>query len=222
MAVREEEGDGGDGSESDGESLEDEDEDGEEEQSETIEERDEAKVEEEGTQKTVVKIGGTYKLRNKDDEREVRVKVLSRAGKARSVKWGRSYNVENLKTEERYWLNLDDWDLEEEKGEVECLLVDREVNEKERKDKEKAKEEELSSWEENGVFHEIDEREKGKMKVINTKWIMNKNIKEGREKGKARLVAKGFEEREIGCRMEAPTCSMEGLKLCLSVIKRDG
>ena len=55
-----------------------------------------------------------YKLQNKDDEREVRVKVLSRVRKARSMKWGRSYNVENLETEERYWLNLDDCDLEED------------------------------------------------------------------------------------------------------------
>ena len=83
-------------------------EDREEEQSETEGEREKTKVEEEGTKKTVVKIRGTYKLRNKDDEREVRVKVLSRAGKAKSVKWGKSYNVENLETEERYWLNLDD------------------------------------------------------------------------------------------------------------------
>ena len=55
--------------------------------------------------------------------------TLSRAGKAKSVKRGRSYNVENLETEERYWLNLDDWDLEVEKGEVECLLVDSDGSE---------------------------------------------------------------------------------------------
>ena len=60
------------------------------------------------------------------------------------------------------------------------------------------------------------------MKAINTRWIMTKKIKDEREKRKTRLVARGFEEREIGCRMEAPTCSMEGLKLCLSVIKREG
>ena len=100
---------------------------------------------------------------------------------------------------------------------MQCLLVDREVSERERKDKEKAKEEELSSWEENGVFHEIGER---KMKVINNKWIMIKKIKDKREKQKPRLVGKGFEERKIGYRMEALTCSVEGLKLCLSVIKR--
>ena len=87
---------------------------------------------------------------------------------------------------------------------------------------ERAKEEELKSWEENGVFQEIDKREKGRMKVINTRWIMTKMIKDGREKWKARLMARGFEEREIRCRMEAPICSMEGLKLCLRVIKREG
>ena len=48
---------------------------------------------------------------------------------------------------------------------------------------------------------------------------MTKKIKDGREKWKAKLVARGFEEREIGCRMEALTCSVKGLKLCLSMIK---
>ena len=34
------------------------------------------------------------------------------------------------------------------------------MSEKERKDKEKAKEEELRSWKENGVFQEIDEKKR--------------------------------------------------------------
>ena len=33
---------------------------------------------------------------------------------------------------------------------------------------------------------------------------------------------RGFEEKKIEGRTEAPTCSREGLKLCLSVIRREG
>ena len=44
----------------------------------------------------------------------------------------------------------------------------------------------------------------------------------GEERWKARLVVRGFEEKKIEGRTEAPMCSSEGLKICLSVIKREG
>ena len=50
---------------------------------------------------------------------------------------------------------------------------------------------------------------------------MTKKIKNGEERWKARLVVKDFEEKKIERRTEAPTCSGEGLKICLSVIKRE-
>ena len=52
-----------------------------------------------------------YVLKHKEDDRKKRVRILSRAGKARSRKWGRSYNVEDVDTGEMYWLNLDEWEV---------------------------------------------------------------------------------------------------------------
>ena len=47
------------------------------------------------------------------------------------------------------------------------------------------------------------------------------NDKENKTKWKARLVVQGFEEKKLTERTETPTCSGEGLKLCLSVIKKE-
>ena len=49
-----------------------------------------------------------YALKRKEGDRKKKVKILSRAGKAKSKKWGRSYNVD---TGEVYWLNLDEWEV---------------------------------------------------------------------------------------------------------------
>ena len=54
------------------------------------------------------------------------MKILSRAGKANSKKWGRSYNVEDVDTGEVYWLNLDEWEVENEKDIEVGLLGERE------------------------------------------------------------------------------------------------
>ena len=51
---------------------------------------------------------------------------------------------------------------------------------------------------------------------------MTKNLNNGNERWKARLVVRGFEEKKIEGKAEAPTSSSEGLKICLSVIKREG
>ena len=58
-------------------------------------------------------------MSSREDEGERQVRVLSRAGKARSKKWGRSYNVEDEETAERYWISFDDWKIEEEVREEE-------------------------------------------------------------------------------------------------------
>ena len=83
----------------------------------------------------------------------------------------------------------------------------------------RAKEDELRSWKENKVYREIERKgEHG----LSMRRIMTKKITKGEERRKARLVVQGFEEKKIEGRTEAPTCSGEGLKICLSVIKREG
>ena len=59
-------------------------------------------------------------MKHKEDDRKKKVKILSRAGKPKSEKWGRSYNVEDVGTGEVYWLgwmmrkilNWDYWEKE--------------------------------------------------------------------------------------------------------------
>ena len=54
------------------------------------------------------------------------MRILSRAGKARNKKWGRSYNVEDVDTGEVYWLNLDEWEVKREEETAEALWGERE------------------------------------------------------------------------------------------------
>ena len=61
------------------------------------------------------------------------------------------------------------------------------------------------------------------MNMVCTKWLLKETEKGGGKTWKARLVAKGFTEKFGGkfvC--EAPTCSAEGLKMVLTVIKTFG
>ena len=63
--------------------------------------------EREGREKNI-KLKENYALKYKDDDRKKKVKILSRAGEAKSKKWGRSNNVD---TGEVYGLNLDEWEV---------------------------------------------------------------------------------------------------------------
>src|SRR5215469_14995381 len=91
------------------------------------------------------------------------------------------------------------------------------------KEMEEAKGKELDSWKENGVFEEVKREEmKSNNNMVDTRWIINKKIKNNEEIWKARLVARGFKEKEAGIEKEAPTCSSEGLKMVLSIILRRG
>ena len=82
------------------------------------------------------------------------------------------------------------------------------------------KERELNSWKGNHVYEKVDGRRD--MNIVNTKRIIKE--KEGEEIWKARLVAKGF-TKKLGKKKnecEAPTCSTNGLKMVLMVIKTFG
>ena len=69
----------------------------------------------------IIKFKEKYALKHKEDDRKKKVRILSREGKARSKKWGRSYNVEDVDTGEVYWLNLDEWEVKREEETAEAL-----------------------------------------------------------------------------------------------------
>ena len=75
------------------------------EEEESVEEKDKERGGEGAKRGETIKIGKKYTLKSKEDKQERKVKILSRAGKAQSKKWGRSYNVEDMETEEVYWLS---------------------------------------------------------------------------------------------------------------------
>ena len=67
-----------------------------------------------------------------------------------------------------------------------------------------AKELELVSWKENGVFTEvIDEGQQ----CISTRWVCDWKDKDGQKIPKARLVIRGFEEEDKDLEKALPTCS---------------
>ena len=135
----------------------------------------------------IIKLKENYVLKHKEGDRKKKVRILSREGKARSKKWGRSYNVEDVDTGEVYWLNLDEWEVKKEEENEEGLWVKREDSEE--WSKMRAKEDELRSWKENKVYREFER--KGEQR-LSTRWIVTKKIKNGEERWKARLVVLRF------------------------------
>lgn len=156
------------------------------------------------------------------------VKLVNRAGKKKG-KYGDSWNVENLLSGEKFYVDLDrtEWKLPCEipdenlagdvngavEPEAECLvnevirdLCSDEVN--------KAKEVELLSWKDNNVYDPVEDKGQTCMSV---KWIVTPKTIDGRLSCKARLCARGFEE-EQPFRTDSPTCSKEAIRLLLSLI----
>ena len=137
--------------------------------------------------------------------------VVSLAGKRSSKHWADSYNIQDLQTGDRGWVNLRDYrNIERIEDEEEILLGFEDKNVIE------AKEKELQSWKENNVYEEV---ENVGQKAISTRWIVTEKIRGGEKVCKARLVARGFEEEMAEWEKDAPTCNAETLKFCLAVMK---
>ena len=136
--------------------------------------------------------------------------ILSLGGKRSSKKWCDSYNAQNLDSGRRKWINLREYENIEKIADEEEILLgfeDEEILQAKRK--------ELQSWKENEVFEEVPEEGQRKMSM---RWIITEKMKEGKRICKARLVARGFEENYKKMQTDAPTCSPESLKLCLSIM----
>ena len=137
--------------------------------------------------------------------------IASLAGKRSSKCWADSYNVKDLESGDKGWVNLRDYyNVEKIEDEEEILLgfEDKSIVE--------AKEKELQSWRENDVYEEVEDIGQ---KAITTRWIVTEKVKEGKKLCKARLVARGFEEEMAEWEKDAPTCNAETLKFCLAIMK---
>ena len=180
----------------------------EEQDSENEEEQDENGVMEELPK---LRKGNRVRARNKDSGEIEEWAILSLAGKRSSKFWSDSYNVQDLQSGDRGWINLRDYNnIERIEDEEEVLLGFENKNVFE------AKEKELQSWRENNVYEEVEDVGQ---KAISTRWIVTEKIKGGEVVCKARLVARGFEEEMAEWEKDAPTCNAETLKFCLTVMK---
>lgn len=158
-----------------------------------------------------LKKGNRIRAVNKDNGQMEEWTILSLAGKRSSKYWSDSYNVQDSQSGDRGWINLRDYtSIETIEDEEEVLLGFENENVVE------AKEKELQSWRENNVFEEVDDVGQ---KAISTRWIVTEKVKGGEKICKARLVARGFEEEMAEWEKDAPTCSAEMLKFCLTIIK---
>lgn len=155
--------------------------------------------------------GNRVRAVNRDTGMEEEWTILSLAGKRSSKHWADSYNVQDLQTGDKGWINLRDYTNVEKIEDEEEILLGFENN-----SVREAKEKELKNWRDNNVYEEVNDEGQ---KAISTRWVITEKVKEGETICKARLVARGFEEEMPEWEKDAPTCSAETLKFCLTVIK---
>ena len=73
----------------------------------------------------------------------------------------------------------------------------------------KAKERELGSWVDKGVFEEVADNGQH---CMTTKWVIKPKVIDGKQSVKARLCARGFEETQ-DFRTDSPTCTRESIRI---------
>lgn len=147
-------------------------------------------------------------LKETGDREEWR--ILGLAGKRSSKKWSDSYNVQDVDTGDRKLIDLREYENIQIIPEEEEILLGFEDDEVLA-----AKMKELKSWKDNEVYEEEPDEDQRTMSI---RWIVTEKREEGKRICKARLVARGFEEKNKEMKTDAPTCSPEILKLCLSVM----
>ena len=124
-----------------------------------------------------IKIGEGYQCRKKDNGDRMKFRILSRAGKISSKKWGDSYNVENLESGEKKWIDLREYKEIKMLGEEEVVWLGNWENEEILE----AKLKELESWKENKVYKEVED--KGQ-KTLSIRWIISQKRKKENKCGR--------------------------------------
>ena len=78
----------------------------------------------------------------------------------------------------------------------------------------KAKERELGSWVDKGVFEEVADNGQH---CMTTRWVIKPKVIDGKQSVKAHLCARGFEETQ-DFRTDSPTCTRESIRIALALI----
>ena len=162
-----------------------------------------------------MKKGEIYELVHRENGQKREIKILSRAGKAKSKRLKDSHNIKVLDSGQINWIDLREYrDFRRIPEEEEVLLggfhTQKIMESRMRK---------IENWERNKVFEEV--KNVGQ-KAINTCWLITEKIKGGETVCKASLIARGFEEERKDMVTDAPTCAPETLKLCIAKILQEG
>lgn len=192
-----------------------------------------------------VKPGEDYKMYLKDTEEHIFCTIINRAGKAKSRIYNLCYNIENLITGDRYWIDLKEYDRIQKINEndlPEEMLDNREEDFTEDEELENSYDEEdieeadldqevfLEHLEEHEILkakeseinnwkrnNVYEEVETNGEDYITTKWLVKKKtLPDGHKKIKARLVARGFQEK-IKCCNDSPTVEPETIRILLQL-----
>lgn len=158
------------------------------------------------------KKGDRVRAKHRETGEEDQWRILSLAGKRSSNKWKDSYNVQELDTGRRDWVDLREYEEIQKIGEEEEIFLGFEDDMISL-----AKDKEIKNWLENDVYEEVEDEGQ---KAISVRWIITEKMKNGERTCKARLVARGFEEEMEEWEKDAPTCTAETLKFCLCIIKQ--
>ena len=150
---------------------------------------------------------------------KVRCKVLSKAGKASTANWrylniqesdgiGKCCDFKNV-----LWRRIDDQEQQvNDESQTEETFFGK-CTEDHTYDS--AKLEEIGKWKRFNTFEETPFQGQ---KLVTTRWVCTRKIKNGTVRYKARLVARGFEEKDKELRKDSPTCSKESLRIALAII----
>ena len=141
-------------------------------------------------------------------------KIVSRAGKA-TGKLKNCYNILKDSDHNVQWYDVvkdfDELNVVPDEAEMLVLFNSESVM--------SAKEREMESWIENGVYEEVENNGQA---AISVRWVVTEKYKGGQLITKARLVARGFEEETSNMRKDSPTCSKEAVRLVLALSSTKG